>query len=168
LSALALLFSSAIAVRVHAQGAVIVRPTLVRIEVPVGRSTDGLWRWDDPETRDMGADYRWFAVFDGDTAYAIGFMHFKRRDAEPLQGTFSDLLRAGQVNLARVTGRLESVVLRVRPRAFGEDSLLVVELRDSAVIAEVLADRPRQATLEMLSPYQPFTRRTVPVQYHGS
>jgi len=167
LAVLAVSLSLAIPVRVHAQGAVLVTPTLVRIEIPVGRSTGDLWRWDDRETWDRRADYRWFAVLGGDTAYAIGFTHFKREGAEPRQGTFGELLRAGQASLVQVTGHLERVLIRVRPQAFGEDSLLVVELRDSVVIATVFASRPRQATLEMLSPYQPFTRRTVPVHYEA-
>jgi hypothetical protein len=167
LSVRALCLLLALPVRAHAQGAVLVKPTLVHIEIPVGRSIDGLWRWDDRETWDMRVDYRWFAVFGGDTAYAIGFTHYKRAGAEPHQGTFNELLRAGQANLAQVTGHLERVLIRVRPQVSGQDSLLVLELRDSVVIALVFAGRPRQATLEMLSPYQPLARRIVPVQYDG-
>jgi len=167
LPVLVLGLSLAAAGRARAQGAVYVKPALARIEIPLGRTTEGPWRWNDPATRDLQVEYRWVAALAGDTAHAIGFMLYKHTGAEPHQGPFHELLHAGQANLVAVTGHRERVVRGVRLTVFGADSLLVVELRDPAVIAAVFAGRPRQATLETLSPYQPFRRRTVPVQYDG-
>ena len=148
-----------------AQGSALVTPTLVRIEIPLGRSTSEPWRWNDAATATGRAEYVWSAVLDGDTTHAIGFMLFKRPGASPAQGHFAELLRAGQASLWLVMGHRERVVPRVRPTLRGEDSSLVVELHDSAVIATVFARRPQYVTFKTLSPYQPFKSRKVLVQY---
>ncbi|MEX2177490.1 MAG: hypothetical protein WD801_02190 [Gemmatimonadaceae bacterium] len=148
-----------------AQGAVLVTPTLVRVEIPIGRSISAPWRWYETSTADGHAEYAWSAVVEGDTSHSIGFMLFKRPGATPMQGDFDDLVRAGQANLAVVTGRRQRVVREVRLTVSGEDSTLVLELRDPAVIATVFARKPKNVTFQALSPYQPFTRHTAQVRY---
>ena len=150
---------------VRAQGAVRVTRALVQVEIPIGRSTRALWRWNDEATPDGRAEYVWSVQLDGDSTHSIGFMLFKFRGAAPREGTFEELLRAGQANVAVVIGHREQALRGVRPTLRGEDSTLVVELRDSTLIAKMFAMRPQQFTLTVQSPYVEASRRRVPVSY---
>ena len=127
---------------VAAQGAVRVTPERVQVEIPIGRSTHESWRWNEAATPDGRAEYVWSARLGGDSTHVIGFMLFKLPGATPQEGTFAELLRAG-------------------------DSVLVVELRDRALIATMFARRPHEVTFHMLSPYSEVTTRKVRVSYDG-
>lgn len=153
---------------VRAQESLSVTRSLVRLVISVGRSTRENWRWNSAETPDGHAEYVWSAQLDGDSTYTFGFMLFKIPGTTPQQGDFAALLRAGQAHVASVVGHREQLLPRVRVTVRGEDSTLVVELRDPAVIAAIFARRPLQVTLLSLSPGTPVsTSRRVSVQYDG-
>ena len=152
---------------VAAQGAVRVTPERVQVEIPIGRSTHESWRWNEAATPDGRAEYVWTARLGGDSTHVIGFMLFKLPGATPQEGTFAELLRAGQSNVAVVIGHREQVLREARPTLRGGDSVLVVELRDRALIATMFARRPHEVTFHMLSPYSEVTTRKVRVSYDG-
>lgn len=150
-----------------AQGVVRVTPALVHVEIPVGRGTRESWRWYGSATPDGRAEYVWSIQLDGDSTHAFGFKLFKFPGSTERAGTFAELLRAGQADVATVTGHVERVLRGVRPMVRGEDSVLVVELRDATLIARMFARKPATVTMITLSPYAETSSRRVPVTYEG-
>src|SRR4051812_12688849 len=152
-------------VQLGAQGTASVTPDRLRITIPVGRSTAAQWSWHDQATRDSEGEYSWQARI-GDQ-YSVGFQLFKFPGSAPALGSFEDLLKAGQSNVAELIpaggGARETrppgggrVIRGIRPHLSGEGDNLVVELTDKDVIAKLFATHPGLVVLETVSPYSKY------------
>ena len=166
-SRVALLLILGLPVRADAQGTVVVRPALARVSIPIGKGPTEHWRWHNDSTPVNRLEYTWSASIEGDTTYSFGFQLFKSPDAVPKLGTFAELLRAGQSSLWIAVGSRARTVRDVRPNLRVEGSSLVIELRDSSLIAMLFARGPAQLVLQIQTLEQPRTREKVVVQYEG-
>jgi len=154
------------AAQLDAQATASVTADRVRIAIPVGRSTSAQWSWHSPATDDNAAEYAWQARI-GDQ-YLIGFQLFKFPDSKPATGSFADLLKAGQSDVAEITSMGGRVIRGVTPALSGERDQLVVELTDKDIIAKLFASRPRTVVIETVSPYSKHRTVRVPINYADS
>ena len=152
---------------IAAQGVMHVTPSEVRVEIPLGRGAREQWRWNEPGTPDGQAEYMWSARPEGDSTYAIGFTLFKFPGASFAEGTFTELLRAGQAAAWQVTGHRERLLPDVRVTARGADSVLVVTLRHPRLVAEMFARRPQHAVILTKTPYAESARQRIAIIYDG-
>jgi hypothetical protein len=162
-------------VQLGAQGTASVTPDRVRITIPVGRSTAAQWSWHDQATPDNEGEYAWQARI-GDQ-YSVGFQLFKFPGSAPASGSFEDLLRAGQSDVAEIIPAAPNasreprppsggrVIQGIRPHLSGERDQLIVELTDKNMIARIFATRPRVVLLETVSPYSKYQAMKVPIHY---
>lgn len=146
-------------------GTAVVGDGYMRLEIPIGRLISAPWRWRDQATGDNMAEYQWEARVSD--RYSVGFMLFKFPGSTPGEGSFDDLLRAGQVQVAEVTARGGRTLPSVKPTVRGDGSSLVVELTGKAV-STLFGDRPATVWFETRSPYARWKRVEVPVRYEAA
>jgi hypothetical protein len=147
---------------------VTVTPTAIRADIPLGRDASGIWRWNERESETGRAEYMLSVAFDGDPSYALAFALFKAPGAELQSGSLDDLLRAGQLNLVRITGHRESPVANITPTARGEGPQLVIELQHIATASALWSDRPREARITVVMPGREQMVFKLPVTYDST
>jgi hypothetical protein len=126
------------------------------------------WRWLLPETKDRAQEYRMdVTVKNGATEYTFGFYLWKRAGAKPGQGSFSDLLEAGQKGLferppsARGFALVQDAGVKVSER--GDTLLITIGGRSN--VARLFSSKPPQATFTITVPGDGPRRKLVPVKY---
>jgi len=106
------------------------------------------WVWRRPDTQDGAAEYWWDFIFEAQNRHiSVGFFLFKLR-ADPDSGPLSRLLSAGQWTAWNAGRAISRTIV-----AGGVDrGRLHMTIRDSALLAELFADRPRTVSFILRSP----------------
>jgi hypothetical protein len=127
-------------------------------------------KWRQPETKDNTQEYRMdVTVKNGGTEYTFGFYLWKRAGAEPAQGSFSELLAAGQKSLferppsASGLALVPNAGLKVSERS---DTLLIT-ISGRNNVARLFSGKPSDVTFTITVPGHSPRRELVPVRYEG-
>src|SRR5438552_2996986 len=121
---IALLFG--LAGNASAQASAVVSTDTARFRIPIGRSVAEEWTWYRAATPTNWAEYIWRVRIG--QRYSAGFSLFKFPAASPKEGSFADLLRAGQADVASLTPSGGTVVMRYKPVISGGGNFLIVEI----------------------------------------
>jgi hypothetical protein len=158
---IALLFG--LAGSASAQARAVVSADEARFSIPIGRNVTEEWTWYRAATATNSAEYIWRVRIG--RRYSAGFALFKFPGASPKEGSFADLLRAGQADVASLTPTAGTVVMGYRPALSGESDSLIVEIDGKDLIDTLFRGRPRTVVFETYSPYSARRLITVPVIY---
>jgi hypothetical protein len=145
-----------------------VSPTEARFEIPLSPRAD--WEWGTADTPPNQLEYAWLLQVgrEGDQRHGFGFMRFKHLSDQARSGGFSDLLRAGQVDLWTLEsgGEAGRQIADVRVEGYVDGGRLVIVLRDKDAIRAIFADRPPVTLREVVYPAAPRNLE-VAVEYTG-
>lgn len=144
-----------------------VTPTLARFTIPLGRDAAGTWHWNDVITRNNEDEYVWQVRVVGTETFWFGYSLFKFPGRSAREGPLSALISEGQASVFHKEGRVARELPGVRPRLVVEGNGLVVELRDSAMIALLFAERPRSVAFETKALGRGRNSYSVPITYVG-
>jgi hypothetical protein len=129
--------------------------------------TRAQWKWHQPTTKDNTQEYRMdVTVLNQGKEYTFGFYLWKRPGAQPHAGSFSDLLRAGQVSLfERSQSRLMTIIKDAGIKVKLEDDHLVISIRGKKNVERLFSGHPADVTIKINLPNDPPVSTVVPVKY---
>jgi hypothetical protein len=125
-----------------------------------------VWAWAQSATPVDQAEYDWTVqVHNGGRDFTFGFLYFKAPGATPGQGSFEDLLRAGQESVALISSGHASLLDSAVVDAVARHDTLWIRVRHQPTLTLLFSDRPRTAVLTTILPGQTPDSVTVPVVY---
>jgi hypothetical protein len=152
-----------LAASASAQARAIVSADTARFRISIGRSVTDEWTWYRAATPTNWAEYIWHVRIG--QRYSAGFSLFKVPGASPKEGSFADLLLAGQADVASLTPTGGTVAKGYKPVVSGDANVLIVEIDGKDVIDTLFQGHPRTVVFETYSPYSARRLITVPVVY---
>jgi hypothetical protein len=144
----------------------VVRQDEARFTLPAPQRPE--WKWRQPETKDNAQEYRMdVTVKNNGTEYTFGFYLWKRRGAKPGQGSFSELLKAGQKSVferppsSRGLALVPDAGINVSER--GDTLLITISGRQN--VARIFSSKPSEVTFTTTLPGHDPKRQLITVKY---
>jgi hypothetical protein len=125
------------------------------------------WRWRLPETTDNMQEYRLdVGVENEGRKYNFGFYLWKRAGATPDSGSFSELMRAGQLSVfGRTPAGMNSIIRDAGIKTKLDKDMLIIAIRGKENVARLFSAHPAEVTFEIKVPDEAPMRKTVQVVY---
>lgn len=150
--------------------AALVANGVAELPLSVGNHDGSQWAWCLDATPDNVLEYRWvIGIAAGESQYEVGFSLFKFPGSHEAHGSLDDLLKAGQLNVWKVTpDGGAAVVPGATVTASVRDSLVILRLADSDLVRTLFASRPSRVRVKSRTPESSETTKEMEVQYQDA